>query len=195
MNDIKFDIIKHSVIKAKDTPDLYFIPAIVKRRANNVDKAVLYTLNECIDDNVRHVYFSSRQGEFDRLIKIIEQYRNENEVSPTVFSSSVHNYSVGLFSILRQSNIPSTAIAAGENSFETGLVTALTDGNAVLYCFTGEEEDEIFGGCFYLIPGDKFSLKFQSAKTFSSFTLYDFEKFLNEKENQICGTNCVIIRL
>ena len=78
--------------------DLSFLNPMVKRRLSNVDKITLFLLNKCnIDNKNIKIVYASRFGELERLIKLINQYKNDNEVSPNNFGSSVHNSPIFAF--------------------------------------------------------------------------------------------------
>src|SRR4029077_21272616 len=47
-----------------------------------------------------------------------------SELSPAGFSQSVHNASAGLYTIITQSNVPATSVAAGAGTFAYGWLEA-----------------------------------------------------------------------
>ena len=106
MNEINFNIEKMFFIKNGDEIDLSFVPNLMRRKMSAIDKITVYAMNCCFDEEVEKIVFSSRYGEFGRLLKLISQYTEENEVSPAAFSASVHNYPVSFFSILKNTQIP-----------------------------------------------------------------------------------------
>lgn len=55
---------------------------------------------------------------------IIKSLANEQEVSPTGFTMSVHNTCAGLFTIEIKKNIPVSSLSAGIDSFQQGLLEA-----------------------------------------------------------------------
>jgi hypothetical protein len=70
------------------------------------------------------VVFASRHGEAERTLAILGDLAAEAEVSPTLFSMSVHNSMPGLWSILNGDRAPFSAVAAGPASFAWGLADA-----------------------------------------------------------------------
>ena len=117
-----------------------------------------------------------------------------NEVSPMAFSSSVHNYALGQFSLLKQITIPTVSIAAGANSFEAGLITSITDSKKnVIYCYADIKEDDIMGVVFKIKNNEK---GYVINKTNSSniATLENIVEFFDKKKNEIDLTNYSIKR-
>lgn len=112
---------------------------LTRRKFSTLNKIALSTMYECYEGDNVNLTFASQYGEFERLLKLINQFKNENEVSPISFSSSVHNASVGIFSLLNKITKPYNAISAGENTLSNGLIDAVMDiksnnGN-VLFCY------------------------------------------------------------
>jgi len=64
-------------------------------------------------------------GEAGRTLAILRDLALEAEVSPTLFSMSVHNSVPGLWSIINGVRAPFSAVAAGSGSFGWGLLEAL----------------------------------------------------------------------
>lgn len=52
-------------------------------------------------DTYIDLVFASRYGELERVVKLIKQKQEENEISPAGFSFSVHNSTIGLFSLIK----------------------------------------------------------------------------------------------
>ena len=102
-----------------------------------LDKITLLALDNSYTDTIQNIVFSSRFGEVDRLLKIIDQYTQDNEVSPNTFSSSVHNYPVSFFLLNKRHSIPYTALSAHKNSISSGLLASLvSDYDNVLFCYS-----------------------------------------------------------
>jgi hypothetical protein len=68
--------------------------------------------------------FCSRHGEFQRTLNILKALAAGEDLSPAEFSLSVHNAPAGLLSIARHNAAGHTTIAAGEDSFRSGLIDA-----------------------------------------------------------------------
>jgi len=103
------------------------IPPMKRRRLNKLSKMAMHSSYECLNkaaitpDSTINI-FASQHGELERTIKIVNSMVSEQEVSPKDFSLSVHNCSLGLFSILANNKYPGTSIAAGTNTFGFALL-------------------------------------------------------------------------
>lgn len=150
-NFIEFYVNKFNFINNIDDADVSFLSPIVRRRLGGLDKGVILLLNRTKDDNVQNIVFASRSGEFERLIKIIAQYTENNEVSPNIFTGSVHNYPVGFFLMNEKKTIPYTALSAVENSISAGIMSAVVskfDNN--LFCYADIINCELIAFALYI---------------------------------------------
>ena len=144
MNDkfIEFYVNNFNGLKSFEEADVNFIPAILRRRMSKLDKCVISVLNKAFTDNVQNLIFSSKTGEFERLLKLIEQYSLEKEVSPNLFSGSVHNYSAGFFLLNKKKAIPYNALASGNCSISAGLLSAVVSKYDVTsFCYVDPKGD------------------------------------------------------
>lgn len=108
-----------------DYPKLTVLPSLMRRRLSDLGKAALKVAYDCHDDSERlRTIFSSRHGEANQTVALLEDIVTREPVSPTKFSLSVHNTSSGLYTIAAKSTAPSTALAARLDSFEMGFVEA-----------------------------------------------------------------------
>jgi len=106
-------------------PDSSFIPAIQRRRFSRLSKMALMVAHQC--SNTNHEIpsvFGSRHGELTRTRKLLTDVIDQQPLSPTAFSMSVHNTASGLNSILTGNKAPSTSIAAGEATLENCFMEA-----------------------------------------------------------------------
>lgn len=69
------------------------------------------------------------------FFSIINQYKENNEVSPIYFSSSVHNYLAGVFSLLKVFTSSYYSISSGENSLSSGIIQSIISNKKVLVCY------------------------------------------------------------
>lgn len=135
-NNIEFYVRNFEYLINPENVDLDFIPPLARRRMSIIDKAVLSVMNKCMSEDIEYIVFSSAHGQCERLFRIIEQYSSLKEVSPALFSGSVHNYSVGLFLLNSQNSIPYNAICSGGNSISAGILASLISNyNNVLFCY------------------------------------------------------------
>lgn len=102
--------------------ELSFVSPIMTRKFSKLDKLALSAMFKCYEEKTSpSLVFGSIHGQFGRLAKLTEQFKEENEVSPIGFSSSVHNNTIGVFSLINKINAPYTAISAGENTLSDTL--------------------------------------------------------------------------
>ena len=126
-------------------PDVSFIPPMERRRLTPLEKAALsvawkvYPHGEQIP-----VVFASRWGEIGTTLKLMKQMHDEGEMSPAGFSNSVHNAAPGHLSILTGNKAPYTAIAAGPESYDMGLLEASTYPGKVLFVYAEEATPEMY---------------------------------------------------
>lgn len=127
----KFDFIAQTEKVLAD-----FIPPIQRRRLSDLDKNVLSVLNSTIDNEVQNIVYASGYGEEHRLMKLIEQYTENNEVSPNIFSGSVHNFPMGFFLLTVKQPLQYTALAGGEGSISNGfLASVISQYDNVIFCY------------------------------------------------------------
>ncbi len=68
--------------------------------------------------------FCSRYGDIDLAFGLLKSLADEELMSPTAFSLSVHNAVPGVMDLVRKSRVGHTAIAAGRESLSAGLAEA-----------------------------------------------------------------------
>ena len=142
-NLLEFYLNKFYFSKNFDNLDISFVPQILRRKATNFDKMVLSGLNKIFSNDIENIIFSSRYGEFERLKKIIEQYSLNNEISPNVFSSSVHNYPIGFFLFNIKKPVPYMALSNMSDSFSSGLISSIVSKyDNIVYCYCDILEDK-----------------------------------------------------
>lgn len=139
MKELKFDIKKFSYV-AGDDIDVSFIPMMLRRKLNDFGRAGIYTLYGAYDGGSPNLVFSSSYGDVNRVSKLINQRKEDGEVSPAGFSASVHNATVGLFSLLEGITTSYNSVSAGEKSVSAGFLESILSGES-LFCYT-----ESFGG-------------------------------------------------
>lgn len=132
------------------TPDVSFVEPLVRRRLSPLARMVLRVAEDCASGlaDVRVVY-ASRHGELARTTTMLENLADGESLSPMLFSMSVLNSSVGLYSILKQNTAPSSAVSGGISSFcygwlEACLQFAGTPRNPVLFLYADEPAPVVF---------------------------------------------------
>jgi len=134
MNEIVFDIKKYCFLTDSE-PDVSFIPMLQRRKLNKFGRAALYTMYKVYDDTPINLVFSSEYGDVERVEKLINQRKEDGEVSPAGFSASVHNAVVGIFTLLKGINKSYNSISAGKKTVSTGLLESILSKNS-LFCYT-----------------------------------------------------------
>jgi len=121
--------------KSSVWPKLEFVPAMQRRRLSPFAKIALYTaenalslpstLAETSEQSAQiDIVFSSRHGDLHKTAELLTELSAEQDISPTAFSTSVHNAVPGLYSILKQNKQAINAISAGKDSFFYAFVDA-----------------------------------------------------------------------
>ena len=198
MNSIRFYIEKFTYSKHEDVLDLSFLPANTRRKLNTFDKHVISMLNSCFKPVCENIILSSRYGEFRRLFQLVDQHTELNESSPMMFSASVHNYILGQFTMLKQSNIPTLAISAGNESFINGLITAVTSPQKdIIYCYADDIENDILGMCFSISKtGSKENqYMIKNTENDKDFDINETVNFFEGKSDELCVNNFCIERV
>lgn len=185
MKSIKFYINKYSYIE-NEKPDVSFIPMLMRRKLNTYGKAALYTLYNTYKENKNtKLVFASEYGDIERVNKLINQRQSEGEISPGGFSFSVHNASIGLFSLLKNLNSSYTSISAGEKTLADGIletVLQIEDNVPVLLCYT-ENTGEVKSVSVLCSKNDssgtEVTAELQKQTETSEDNFINFIKFLN----------------
>lgn len=139
------------------SPDVSFLPAMQRRRLSRLARmafSVGWPMAEGLQD--LPLVFISRHGETPRTLDILSDLANDQPLSPTQFSLSVHNAVIGLWSILRGETSEMTALAAAGDGLEHGLIEAcalLNEGApAVLLVITEEQPPDAYASWIDDVP-------------------------------------------
>ena len=146
-----FDGIKDIDLECK--PDVSFLPPMFRRKLSPLNRMIFCTSNllscETSFNNIPFV-FSSRHGELDLSLKLINSILQKNPMSPAGFSMSVHNSPAGLYSIHNKNTQATTAIAAAEDSLKMAFIEAqaqLLANPMVLLCYADTPMPDVYK-CF-----------------------------------------------
>ncbi|MBQ6136896.1 MAG: beta-ketoacyl synthase chain length factor [Kiritimatiellae bacterium] len=140
-------------------PDVSFVPPMERRRLTMVEKAAIAVAHRTLEQYAESrglpsgpvgmpVVFASRWGEIGTTLKLMRQMHDEGEMSPAGFSNSVHNAAPGHLSLLLGDKAPYTAVAAGPDSYEMGLLEASMQPGPVLFVYAEEETPEMYRPSF-----------------------------------------------
>jgi hypothetical protein len=116
------------ILSEEGAPDVSFLPALQRRRCDQLSRMMLYVAHACCaDDELADVacVFASRHGSFGTTVSLLEDMAVDSPVSPAGFSHSVHNTQAGLFSIWANNPLPSMSVAAGTETFAHGFLEAI----------------------------------------------------------------------
>jgi hypothetical protein len=132
-------------------PEVAFVERAQRRRLSPLARACFHCASRVRPAGDARMVFASRHGEADRTLAILRDLAAEAEVSPTLFSMSVHNSVPGLWSILNGNRAAFCAVAAGPATFGWGLVEALAAWEAdrsapVLYVYGDDRLPEPWAG-------------------------------------------------
>ena len=131
-------IVSWSVLEAGAPPDVSFVPPLVRRRLSPLQKLFFALAQAAGRGDGRGLVFASRDGEDTLTRRIVDGFHADGSVSPQRFSTSVYNAAPGLWSVQTGDRAAYTAIAAGDDTIECGLVEAL--GSVALPAFVCAEE-------------------------------------------------------
>ena len=132
-------------------PDVSFLPSLLRRRLDRCGRMALSTAWPCTEglESVQSV-FASRHGALERTVELLNALSRADTLSPTSFSLSVHNSTVGLFSIARTDRGAATAMAAGEDSLGISLLEGANliaaGASHVLVCYADDKVPEPYAG-------------------------------------------------
>ncbi len=99
--------------EVSSTPDISDVPPMLRRRLSSLGKmalSVAFPLLRGSDIEIPCV-FSSRHGELERTVGLLQSLAAQEPLSPTHFSLSVHNAIGGVMSIARKDPSSITALA------------------------------------------------------------------------------------
>lgn len=131
-------------------PTLAEMPAMARRRVERLGRIALQAAYQVIDGTGTPLVFASRHGDMHRATALLNELGATGGVSPAGFSVSVHNAIGAIFSITRGDTAPLSAVAAGTETVEAGLLEAccfLADGAAsVVLVVYDDSYPAIFAG-------------------------------------------------
>ncbi|RTR29323.1 beta-ketoacyl synthase chain length factor [Shewanella atlantica] len=129
-------------------PKLAQVPAMQRRRYSALTKMQLEAAFQCDAPQQCRTIFSSRHGELNRTLGLLDNVVNQEALSPTAFSQSVHNTASGIYSILKGNRASSTSIAAGSETLYQALVEAYAqlheDPTPLLLVFGDEPVPQVY---------------------------------------------------
>ncbi len=188
--DLKIFIDRYSYKKGEDY-NLSFLPMLIRRKLSTLSKIAFSSLYECFEDNNVNLVFASKYSEFEKLIQLSKQYKEENEISPIAFSTSVHNATVGAFSLLNKITESYISIGASDYSFHAGLLDAILNSQEknTLFCYA--DYGESFS-CLIKKVSDSSYIKLELKNNEKVNSIAEFEEFLQHKRNSFIANNYIL---
>lgn len=117
-----------SANSSDDSIDVSAIPPILRRRLSPMGRAATSSLMPLLallhEPSNTPIVFASRHGEASRAQKMLRDLAEDELLSPTAFSLSVHNAICGIISINQKITANINAIAAGGSELITALIEA-----------------------------------------------------------------------
>ncbi len=145
----------HNVCLSGDSiPKLSFLPLMQRRRLSPLGRVVMASLYPLYERNRKVIsagrgacVFSSRWGDIAVTVKSLEQLTGEKSVSPTAFSTSVHNAIGGLFSLFEHFHGNITSLSGGRAGISAALFEArglIQEHDFVLMSIYEDETPDVF---------------------------------------------------
>lgn len=101
------------------------IPPFVRRRMSFLSKLAVQNAQMLTEDEeLDYIIFSSQHGELVRTATLLKDILACEDLSPTIFSQSVHNTAASHYTIISKNPVPVTSIGAGPKSLASALIEA-----------------------------------------------------------------------
>lgn len=136
-----------AVLGAGESPDVAFVPPMVRRRLSLLQKIYFSLANSVCSRPPAGAVFASRDGEDGLTRRIVDSFNGDGTVSPYQFSASVYNAAPGLWSVHTKNRSPYTAVAAGDDTVECGLLETFGAPAPALFVYA-EETGGGYGAAF-----------------------------------------------
>lgn len=153
-----------------DKPDISAIPAMLRRRLSSLGKmalSVAFPLLSNSEDKIPCV-FSSRHGELERTVGLLQTLAKHEPLSPMHFSLSVHNAIGGVMAIARKDPSSITALAGdlGSTFLEAAAIMDEQSSHEIL-CIIYDEPVPIIYTAQGLGPHKPYAIAFLLGSTSS----------------------------
>ena len=192
----------YAILRPGEAPDVSFVPPLVRRRLSPLQK-IYFALARQIEPPapippqapqapIQPIFiFASRDGEDTLTRRIVDDFHVDGSVSPHRFSSSVYNAAPGLWSVFTKNVAPYTAIAAGDDTIECGLIetlAALKSGRDAVLVYA-EETGGGYGAAVRIAAGGDSSASrmASSASQTKSLAFSDLVDFLSQPSKTLVG--------
>ena len=168
--------------------DVSFAPPPLRRRLSPLQRIFFSLANGLGPGANETIVFASRDGEDTLTRRIVADYADGGSVSPQRFSTSVYNAAPGLWSILTKNRSPYTAVAAGEETIECGLLEALLADKPATFVYA-EETGGGYGAAarFALDGGTRRVALLDPRGDFRPISFDALAAFLSGASRDLCG--------
>lgn len=107
-------------------PDVSAIPALLRRRLSPIARAAMSVIMPLAQTyGAMPLVYVSRHGDLNRTLGLLEELARAEPLSPAAFSLSVHNATVGLFSIQQGLTQNIVALSAGAEDLVPALLESV----------------------------------------------------------------------
>ena len=113
-------------VDMEQAADVKFLPAMQRRRLSSLARAAFHVTEQVMADSAPcPSIFCSTYGETQRTYGILETIAEDQDISPTAFSLSVHNAISGQYTIFFNNEQPTSALAPSINDYLLPLADGL----------------------------------------------------------------------
>ncbi len=148
-----FSIASFAILRPGETPDVSAIPPLARRRLSPLQKIYFALASRVETSPAALAVFASRDGEDSLTRRLVDDFNADGSVSPHRFSTSVYNAAPGLWSVHTRNRAPYTAVAAGADTIEAGLLEALAGPVPALFV-SAEETEGGYGAAVLFASGE-----------------------------------------
>lgn len=125
------------------TPPGETLPAMLRRRLDNIGRATCDIFAELAPEDSCPLIHASRHGDVSHTLDMLHTLATGDPLSPTRFSMSVHNATLGVYSIAHRHHFPLQSLGACGYEFDALLHEAagyLADGHDTVVAVLSEGE-------------------------------------------------------
>jgi hypothetical protein len=115
-------------LAAGGCPEARFLPPLIRRRCSPLGRIALTAAFACCGEEGLDrcsTVFASRHGNINESIDLLDRLAQRQQLSPTVFSHTVHNAQAALFSLAAHNAHTSNSVAAQADTFGCAWLEAL----------------------------------------------------------------------
>ena len=184
-----------TIIETGSPLDVSFVPPLVRRRLSPLQKIFFALAKSAETSPSEFVVFATRDGEDTLTRRIVDDFHADGSVSPHRFSASVYNAAPGLWSVFTANRSAYTAVAAGEDTIECGILESLERSGPVLFVYA-EETGGGYGAAFRLGADSGREVEIgEGDLSRGPLTFAALSDFLNGVTDTLCGRYITLRRV